>query len=501
MARKDSRIKYNVMSGFVYQIVYLALSFILPRLYLDNFGSEVNGVLATIRQIFMYLLLIEAGAGTATIQALYKPIAQKQYDISNSILSATKKFYARTGVVYTAAVLLFAVIYSFLVPTSINSWTLFVIIILTALPVIFSYFVQTKYRLLMEVDGRNYVITTSETVLQLLSNIGKILVLLLTDSLVLIQVVYCVLSLIQMSYICIYAKRKYKWLDFKVKPNFEAISQKNSVLVHHISGMVFNNTDVILISIMCDFKNASVYAVYNLFFSQIQNFATRLTSGFNFALGQMFQVDRKKFQKIFSMYETLYMMCAFIIFTIMAVFLLPVIQLYTAGIDDAEYTNAALLFLFVIMNILANGKTPIQQVMSYAGKFKETRSHAIIEMVLNLSVSVVSILKWGVCGAILGSVVALLVRAVITSHYVNKKILERNQMKMYKLWIINGLVFASVMAIFFVDNFSGLGLGELILKGIIHSVWIVSLYIAVNFIFQRSAFRTLFEIIKGDEKI
>ena len=201
------------------------------------------------------------------------------------------------------------------------------------------------------------------------------------------------------------------------------------------------------------------------------------------------------------MYETLYMMCAFIIFTIMAVFLLPVIQLYTAGIDDAEYTNVALLFLFVIMNILANGKTPIQQVLSYAGKFKETRSHAIIEMVLNLSVSVVSILKWGVCGAILGSVVALLVRAVITSHYVNKKILERNQMKMYKLWIINGLVFASVMAIFFVDNFSGLGLGELILKGIIHSVWIVGLYIAVNFIFQRSAFRTLFEIIKGDEKI
>ena len=139
--------------------------------------------------------------------------------------------------------------------------------------------------------------------------------------------------------------------------------------------------------------------------------------------------------------------------------------------------------------------------MSYAGKFKETRSHAVIEMVLNLSVSVVAILKWGVCGAILGSVVALIVRAVVTSYYVNKKILERSQMKMYKLWIINSAVFASVMAIFFVDNFSGLGLGELILKGIIHSVWIVGLYIAINFIFQRSAFSTLIEIIKGEEKI
>ena len=40
-----------------------------------------------------------------------------------------------------------------------------------------------------------------------------------------------------------------------VKPDFEAISQKNSVLVHQLSGMVFNNTDILLLSFLCDFKN------------------------------------------------------------------------------------------------------------------------------------------------------------------------------------------------------------------------------------------------------
>ncbi len=501
MARKDSRIKYNVLSGFIYQAVYIALSFLLPRLYLENFGSEVNGVLSTIRQIFMYLLLLEAGVGSATIQALYKPVAENQYKQSSAILTATKKYYLKTGVIYTAIVILFAIIYSFVVPTGIDSFTVFTIIILTALPVIFSYFVQSKYRLLMEVDGRNYVITTSETVLQIVSNAGKILVLLLTDSLILIQLVYCILSLVQMAYICIYAKRRYKWLDFKVEPDYKAISQKKSVLIHQISNMVFNNTDVILISVMCDFKVVSVYTIYNLFFSQIQAFITRLISGFNFALGQMFQVDRKKFDKIYFMYETLHIMCTFIIFTLMAVFLLPIIQIYTGGIDDAEYTNAALLFLFALMSILANGKTSSNQVMEYAGKFRETRSHAVVEMVLNITISIVAILKWGVCGAIVGSAVALLVRGVITIYYVNKKILKRSQLKTYKLWIVNGLVFALVMAVFFVDSFSGVGFGELILKGIIHSVWIVLLYIAANFIFQRSAFRTLFEILRGAEKI
>ena len=107
---------------------------------------------------------------------------------------------------------------------------------------------QAKYRILLEVDGRKYVITNSETVLQLLSNIGKILVLVLSNSLILIQLVYCILYLLQLAYVFINAKRRYKWLDLKAKPDYEAVSQRKSVLVHQVSSMVFNNTDVLLLS-------------------------------------------------------------------------------------------------------------------------------------------------------------------------------------------------------------------------------------------------------------
>ena len=193
MAKKDNRIKYNLLSGIVYQIILIALSFLLPRLYLENFGSEVNGVLSTIKQIFVYMTLLEAGIGLATTQALYKPVAENDHGKSSAILSATNLFYTKTGIIYAVIVLLLAAVYSFLIPTSIPPVELFVIILLTALPSLFSYFVQAKYRILLEVDGRKYVITNSETVLQLFSNVGKILVLLLTDSLVLIQLVYCLL--------------------------------------------------------------------------------------------------------------------------------------------------------------------------------------------------------------------------------------------------------------------------------------------------------------------
>ena len=68
-----------MLSGITYQIILIVLSFLLPRLYLENFGSEVNGVLSTIKQIFVYMALLELGVGLATTQALYKPVAEKNY--------------------------------------------------------------------------------------------------------------------------------------------------------------------------------------------------------------------------------------------------------------------------------------------------------------------------------------------------------------------------------------------------------------------------------------
>ena len=500
VAGKDARIKHNLISSLIYQIVLLSLSFLLPRLYLDNFGSEVNGVLSTIKQIFAYLTLLEAGVGLATTQALYKKIGEKDYPSVNAVLSATDSYYKRTGFIYLAIVLLIAVVYSFVIPTSIDSGTVFILIILTALPSLFSFFVQAKYRILMEVDGRKYVINNAETVLQIASNVGKILVLLLSDSLILIQLIYCILSLTQLVYLYLYAKRRYKWLDLHTVPDFNAISQKNSVLMHQLSGMVFNNTDVILISLLCDFKAASIYAIYNMFFSQVQNFITSMVSSFTFALGQMFHTDREKFNRLYQAYETCYIMGTYFVYTLMAVFLLPLIQIYTSGIDDAEYTNVWLVFLFVLMNLAANTKLPSHGIIEYAGEFEKTRSHAFWEMIINLVVSVVAIMFLGICGAIIGTLAALVFRGVLIIAYANKDVLHRTQMCTYKIVIANLAVFIIVMAVFFVDAFSGLPFWKLLVCGMLHTVWIGVLYVLVNLLLNRSAFKYMLEMLWSRKK-
>ena len=495
--RHGRKIKHNLISGIVYHAVLIAMSFVLPRLYLENFGSEVSGVLSTIKQIFAYMTLLEAGVGLASTQALYKPVAENNYKKTGEILAATNGYYRRTGIIYSAIVLVIAVVYAFIIPTAISSRVLFAIVILNALPQLFSYFVQAKYRILMEVDGRKYIINNSETVLQLLSNICKILVLVFTDSLVLIQLVYCFLALLQLLYLYVYARKMYTRLDMKSKPDFKAISQRKSVLVHQVSAMVFNNTDIILLSFLCDFKAVSVYAIYNMFFSQIQIFAASITSGFNFALGQMFHTDRNEFDRCYSVYETFYIMVSFIVYTLMAVFLLPVIQIYTKGINDAEYSNPLLLFLFVIMNLLANGKLPSNHVLEFAGSFRETRSHAVAEMVINIAVSVFAILKWGICGALAGTVAAIVFRNVATTLFVNKMVFGKSPVGSFALMLANGAVFCGIFAAFGTESFCGMKFLNLCGVGIVHMLWIVPLYALVNFAVRPDVFKSVVNKLKG----
>ena len=77
---------YNIFFGMLSQIISIVLGIVIPRLVLISLGSESNGLLSSINQALVYLSLLEAGIGTATLQALYKPVAEKDKGGSVSCL-------------------------------------------------------------------------------------------------------------------------------------------------------------------------------------------------------------------------------------------------------------------------------------------------------------------------------------------------------------------------------------------------------------------------------
>jgi hypothetical protein len=436
---------YNLISGLLGQLVITVIAILVPRLVLVNLGSESNGLLNSVNQALVYLSLLEIGVGTVTVQALYKPIADRDQQSINGILSATNLYYRKTGLFYTLSVAVFAIVYPIVVETELSSITVVLVILFSGLAGALNYFFQGKYRLLLQAEGKGYVTSNLNTITHILINLGKIALLLAGYDVVELQAWYFILSAIQMIYIAVYIKRHYSWLDLSVKPAYDDISQKNSVLIHQICGLIFNNTDTLILTIISGLKVVSVYSLYNLIYTQIANLSSTLTTGsIMFALGQTYSKDRNQFIRLFDMYELYSITIYSMLFTILYMFMLPFLRLYTDGVTDINYINTWYNILFCAVFLLSNLRAPAQTVITVAGHFEKTKKQAIIEAIINLVVTLSLAPTMGIYGALIGTVAALLYRTNDMILYSNKNILKRGNVKTYRRIIRNLIIFIAV---------------------------------------------------------
>lgn len=434
----------NILTGVFGQIITIAIGILLPRLFITSYGSETNGFLSSINTLVSYLTLLEAGVGTATVQALYGPIGRDEKNKINGILSATNKFYKRTGLAYAIIIVCLAIVYPLAIPSQLSYFLQTGIILLVGAGGVLGYLFQAKFRLLLQAEGKQYIITNISTTIQVCTSVGKLVFITLGLTVIWLQVLQFLLVIAQMICYYVYVKKHYKWIDLSVQPDEKAISQKKNVLVHQVSEMIFNHVDVVLLTLIVrDLRIVSIYTLYNMFVDMISTLIGNVNSGFIFRLGQLYNTDPKKHQRIFNIYETYYMAFSFALYTVTYMFLHPFIKLYTAGVKDADYLLPLLPFLFVAYKLLVCGRGACGSLSSYAGHFKQTQIHSIIETAINLVVSTAAVFifehLWGlgIYGVLIGTIAALLFRANIMIVYANKHILFRSCWKTYSKWILD----------------------------------------------------------------
>ena len=490
---KNKRVVLNIAAALGYQLIIAVFGLIIPRLYLVNFGSEVNGLNSTVKNIFAYLALLEAGVGLSAQYALYGPVGAGNTKEINAILSAARRFYLKSSVIYTALTVAFALGYPLIIHTELSYFTVCGIILLYGLPGIILFSLRGKYNAFLEVEGKKYVLTSLATVTLIISNILKLTFLMITDNLLLIQATYCVPSIIQVVFVILYVRKKYPWIDWHAEPNYGAMSQKRSVLVHQISNCIFSNTDTVIISFMCGMNYASVYAVFSLFFANFQQLITAFSNGVTFRFGQMFSLQRERFNQAFHGYVSLFYMFVFWAYTVLTAFLMPIIRIYTSGVSDAAlYDDKTLLLLFAAWCILSCIETPLIQLQSIAGKFDATKNQAIAEMVINIVISLAATWKLGIMGCLIGTIAALLYRIAVLSQYACVHILQEKLPFFFKSILVNTVVAVCLLWFLGTDGCAAVSYFYVAWHAILHSLWIAVVFLAANVLTDLDTYKALF---------
>lgn len=480
----------NIITNLLYQVIVLVLGIVIPRLVLVNLGSEANGLLNSVNQMLAYVALLEAGVGAASLQALYNPVAHGDKASISSIMAATNYFYKRTGRLYFFIVVFLAFVFPYTIQTELPKSDVVLAVLLSGLPGVVNYYFQGKFRILMQAEGKSYILTSLTAIIHVLTNVSKIILLISGFDVVALQAMYLFFNIAQMSVIMIYMKRHYKWLDLSVKPNFDAISQSKNAMVHQISGFVFNNTDALILTYFCGLSTVSVYSMYTMLFGIIATIISNF-NGANFIIAQAFHTDKEKYIKLHDVYEVFNMTLTFSLFCITNIFILPFMELYTQDIHDAEYVDKILPYLFVATNLLSCGQGSSSQAINHAGHFKQTQWHAVVEMLVNLVFSILCVWNFGIYGVLFGTVAAQLFRVNAMILYANIKILKQSPWITYRRWLLNLALFIVVtIAAKYLFSFIVLdSYFKIIFWAIICCIVIIPMFFVTVSLFDRDVYR------------
>jgi O-antigen/teichoic acid export membrane protein len=423
--KKDTSLLKNSLLSITMQVTIMIFGLIMPKILLEQFGSQMNGLVASINQVCGYLTLLESGLGIAATQALFKPVAEHDWNKINPLLSATQKDYTKIGNAFLLLLSLFAITYPFIVLNQVPYIISFSLVIILSMTTLIEYYSYSTYRIFLNTNKKQYIIVFFQLIFLISSKLLQIFFALNSINILIIYLIPAIAAVLRILCIRIYIKKQHNQINLRVKPDFKQLNKRKSAFIHQIAGLVVNSTDVFILTLFSNLKVVSIYTIYNLVFSAVNQVisVTIIDSIFPYLGSNLVENQNGENKIFFRCFELIYVLLITVLFSITAVLILPFIKVYTIKADiNYVDTNIALLFLFV--NYLHNIRMPGVMLINAKGHFKETQGRAIIEASINLIVSLLCVHKYGITGVLFGTICSFGYRTLDIILYSNHVILN-----------------------------------------------------------------------------
>ena len=505
---RTARFVQNTLSTALYQITAMVMGFITPRLMILYYGSEVNGLIVSVTEFLTYFKMMETGLAAAVNVALFEPLARRDHAAVSSIASAARLFYNTAGWIFTGLTVAFAVVYPFFVPVHdlngalVSHLSVMTLILAMGVSGMLEFFTMARHRVIIAADQRTYVVSLVSMCSLMLSTALLMVLPYLGLDVIVVRLAASLTILVRTVLLSRYAKKHYPYVDPHAPPNRAALSTRWDALSVELTSVFQQGAGGILGTIVTrDAALLSVYGVYHMVTVGLWGILKMGTTGINSIFGNLLVSGRKSaFQRAYRDFECLYYMLVSILFGAAAVLIVPFVTLYTHGVTDANY-DAPLLGMLIIAEAVTNhAKMPMDLMVISSGKFREVRSHCAWEVgvtvVCGTSLGLL-LLPYGtmyaLCGIMAGVCAGNVTRTVCQLRFVPRAITGVAWQK--TVWRILRMVATTVIiaapCLLLVDPpqrfFSWA------MYGVMMTLYAGAVTIAVTWLFDRKALRSLLE--------
>ena len=421
MGNRTKKSIINAEVGLISYLISLFLAFFSRKIFLDNLGAEFIGLTGTLSNILGILNLSEMGIGLCISYFIYKPIADKNYDEINNILSLLGYLYKRIGQFIVSIGVIISMFFPLIFEQTNMSYGIiyFSFYSLLASNAI-GYFINYKQTLL-SADQKMYVVNIYYQGFVVFKSILQIFLAYYYKNLYVWVAIEFVFSLIYCIILNWKIKKEYPWLKTNKKngPQLlkeypDVIKKTKQILIHQMKDFLLTKSDEILVFAFVSLKMVAYYGNYTMIIGKLTAAFFTMFSGISAGIGNLVAEGNKQHTlEIFWQLSSLkYFITGILIFTLSFL-----INPFIAWWLGDEYQLSSLIVILLMINLF------IMQTRQFVDSFNHTHGlygdvwAAWAEGIINIAVTISIAINWGIIGILMGKIVSLIIIVVIWKPY------------------------------------------------------------------------------------
>jgi len=404
----------NVATGILLQVLTIVLNFIVRVVFIQTIGYSYLGVSALFADILTVLSVADLGFGTSISISLYAALKKGDKNNIAGILTYYRRIYLIIGSIIFVAGCIICPFVSFLVntPTPIPFLQLYFFLYLVNL--VCTYFIAYKHAII-KADQKNGILNIISSIVLLAKSIIELLVIVILPRFFEPQIAYITYLVVMVAstyaieiWSSLVAKKMYPYAFKKAEiPNSEKIEIKKNVkslLLYKVCNAANKSVDSILISILVSTLILGKYSNYTLIIGTLMGFGCLISRNAIASLGNFVLSESKEKQvNLFNIINFIHIaMAAFFIVNYVGI-LEPFFK-FAFGLDS---TLSLLTLAFTAIHLGFNINYQVNELFRETTKmFRKIPYISAINLVLNISLSIVLGIFFGLEGIIAGTLVA-----------------------------------------------------------------------------------------------
>ena len=420
----SERVKKSIVNAEVNILFYflsLFLTFFSRKIFLDNLGADFIGLTGTLYNILGYLNLSELGISACIGYFLFKPLQTNNRQEIQDILSLLGYLYNWIGTIIFAG----AFIISLFFPLIFDNTQLHLGIIYFAFysflgSSLIGYFINYR-QILLSADQKNYLVAIYYQSANLVKLALQIYLAYYFKNLyvwVAVEFLFGILGCIILNW---KINKEYPWLKVDKKQGKqllkkypEVITKTKQVFIHKIKDFVLVKSDELFIFLFVSLKMVAFYGNYMIIISKLISLFAAVTGSVGASVGNLVaEGDKDRMLKVFWEYTTIqHTIAATLSFS-----LYLLMEPFIAHWLGAEYImDHTILILLIIYIYITNSRQSVDSFNYAHGLYADVWS-AWAELIINVSVTIICGLQWGIIGILLGKIASLIPIVVLWKPY------------------------------------------------------------------------------------